>query len=363
MSGVFKSIGKVFKKVVKVVKKVAVPALIIGAVVLTGGAALGALPALGTVLGSVGITGTMASVLGGAISSAAIGAVSNAAMAAATGGNIWKAGVRGGVMGAVTGGIGGGLGLISPNGVLSDMGIGSQGSHIRGLLDQGVALNPKLMAAAQAKGIVAPTGTAPPGFSATAFDPAANTASIGSPIGTPPAQPASQGLLGGAGPQSVVPGSAPQGMVGQAGGVGVTPQGGLLGQVDVMSPIARTLASTAPSTAGSMAQSWIPSAITAGGQLLSGFAQGAAAGKGAKAQAAEARDQYGRISANYGYAPTYARDGKGRISGNSPTGFERIYEYGEPKIAPFEAPFEMADQVGRTPFFQIVNGQVVSSLG
>ena len=42
MSGVFKAVGKVFKGVVKVIKKVALPALAIGAIVLTGGAAIGA---------------------------------------------------------------------------------------------------------------------------------------------------------------------------------------------------------------------------------------------------------------------------------------------------------------------------------
>ena len=50
MSKLLKSIGKVFKKIVKVVKKFALPILAIGAIVLTGGAALGlALPSLGSV--------------------------------------------------------------------------------------------------------------------------------------------------------------------------------------------------------------------------------------------------------------------------------------------------------------------------
>lgn len=151
MSNPFKAIGKAFKAVVKVVKKVAVPALIIGAVVLTGGAALGALPAIGSVLGSIGITGTMASVLGGAISSAAVGAGVGGLTAAISGKDVWS-GIKGGALtGAITGGIAGGLGMISPNGILSDLGVGSQVSHLQGLADAGVATQQQLTQLASLK--------------------------------------------------------------------------------------------------------------------------------------------------------------------------------------------------------------------
>lgn len=122
MSNPFKAVGKVFKKVVKVAKKIAIPALMIGAVVLTGGAALGALPALGTILGSVGISGTLASVLGGAISMGAVGALSGGLIGAATGGGLLKGATKGFLMGAATGGVMGGVGAIGANGVLGGLG-------------------------------------------------------------------------------------------------------------------------------------------------------------------------------------------------------------------------------------------------
>lgn len=105
MSNPLKSIGKVFKKVVKVVKKIALPALAIGAVVLTGGAALGVLPALGGaggLLASIGITGPLAGILTSAASSAAFGAVG----AALTGGSIIKGATTGFILGGAMGGIG-----------------------------------------------------------------------------------------------------------------------------------------------------------------------------------------------------------------------------------------------------------------
>lgn len=166
MSGVFKAIGKVFKKVVKVVKKVAIPALMIGAIVLTGGAALGVLPAMGTMLGGIGISGTLASVLGGAISMGAVGAVTGGLGAAASGKSIWKGAQTGFLVGAATGGVMGGLGAVSANGVLADIGIGagskaaiqtaatatSAAPASTGLLAQGGAVAP----AAVAPGATAP---------------------------------------------------------------------------------------------------------------------------------------------------------------------------------------------------------------
>lgn len=109
MSGVLKSIGRTFKKVVKVMKKVALPVLAIGAVALTGGAALGIIPALGGaggLLASVGISGALGSIITTAASGAAFGALG----AAVTGGNIIKGATKGLVVGGITGGVGAALG-------------------------------------------------------------------------------------------------------------------------------------------------------------------------------------------------------------------------------------------------------------
>lgn len=104
MSGVVKKIGKAFKSIVKVVKKIALPALAIGAVVLTGGAALGVLPALGGaggLLASIGIKGALSTILVSAAKAATFGAIG----AALTGGNIIKGATKGFVVGGVLGGV------------------------------------------------------------------------------------------------------------------------------------------------------------------------------------------------------------------------------------------------------------------
>jgi len=109
MSNPFKAIGKVFKGIVNVVKKIALPVLAIGAVILTGGAALGVLPALGGtggLLASVGIKGALASILTTAASAATFGAVG----AAITGGNIIKGATSGFMAGALMGGVGAAMG-------------------------------------------------------------------------------------------------------------------------------------------------------------------------------------------------------------------------------------------------------------
>lgn len=97
MSGLIKSIGKAFKKIAKVVKKVALPALAIGAVILTGGAAIGALPALSASIGSLGLS----SGLSAALVTAAKGATMGFITSAATGGNP----IKGATTGFVTGGL------------------------------------------------------------------------------------------------------------------------------------------------------------------------------------------------------------------------------------------------------------------
>lgn len=105
MSGIIKGIGKAFRKVVRVVKKIALPALAIGAVVLTGGAALGVLPALGGAGGMLASLG-LGPALTGVLSTAATGATIGAGGALLTGGNIVKGATRGFIGGAITGGIG-----------------------------------------------------------------------------------------------------------------------------------------------------------------------------------------------------------------------------------------------------------------
>ena len=114
MSGIFKAIGKIFKKVIKIVKKVLPYALMIGAVVLTGGAALGILPAVGTVLGGLGLSAGVTSILTGAVISGAVGAGLGAITSAVTGNSILKGATAGFIGGAISGGV---LGAISPTAV------------------------------------------------------------------------------------------------------------------------------------------------------------------------------------------------------------------------------------------------------
>jgi hypothetical protein len=66
-------VGKVFKKVFAVAKKVLPIALAVGAVVLTGGAAIGALPAVGTVIGGLGLSAGVTTALTSAVTMAGWG--------------------------------------------------------------------------------------------------------------------------------------------------------------------------------------------------------------------------------------------------------------------------------------------------
>lgn len=110
MSKIIKGVGKVFKKVIKVAKKVLPIALAVGAVVFTGGAALGLTPtfagAIGGVVAKLGIGGAVAGALTGAVTSAGFGA----ALGGVTGG--MKGMQQGALMGALTGGA---LGALSPS--------------------------------------------------------------------------------------------------------------------------------------------------------------------------------------------------------------------------------------------------------
>jgi hypothetical protein len=101
-----KGLKKVFKKVGKFVKKVALPALAIGAVLLTGGAALGVLPSIGALGSSLGLSAGLTGALSTAATSATIGAVGSAV----TGGNIMKGATTGLITGGVMGAAGSMLG-------------------------------------------------------------------------------------------------------------------------------------------------------------------------------------------------------------------------------------------------------------
>lgn len=109
MSKALKSVGKVFRKVVKPLKKILLPALAIGAVVLTGGAALGVLPGItgiGGLVSSLGLSPAMTGIL----TTAARGAAMGAAGSLLTGKSITKGATMGLVAGGVTGGLGAAFG-------------------------------------------------------------------------------------------------------------------------------------------------------------------------------------------------------------------------------------------------------------
>lgn len=243
MSNPFKAIGKVFKSVVKVVKKVALPALMIGAVVLTGGAALGVLPAVGSVLGSIGISGTLASVLGGAITAGATGALLGGATSALSGGSFWKGATSGFLGGAVTGGLLGGLGVVGPNGIFGSMGHG-----------------------AAAAGQAAATGAINVNSAATA---SAVNGWLGSSTGL--------AATGAAAPVATGAGAMSAGATGAASG-----GGGFLGNLFGSGQGFQLL-----------------------GGLLNGFSAGKEKQAELKAQQQAIRDQYDRIAFNYGYQNVY----------------------------------------------------------
>lgn len=121
MSKIVKGAGKVFKKVVRVTKKVLPYALGAAAIVFTAGAALGvagmaggwsaAAASIGTTIGG---TGTLGTVLTGAITQAGIGAATGAGLAAVTGKNIGKGVRTGAAIGAATGAA---TGLLAPGAV------------------------------------------------------------------------------------------------------------------------------------------------------------------------------------------------------------------------------------------------------
>lgn len=183
MSGVFRAIGKAFKSVVKVIKKVALPVLAIAAVVLTGGAALGALPSLGSIGASLGLSTTLTGILSTAGTSALMGA----GVAAVTGQNI----IKGATAGFITGGVLGGVSAAA-NGLGGAMSAAKAGTQAAGAVGaQGAstaaqAAGATASTAAQATGTLAGTvaqGAAPLAFNAATIAPAALPAVSGGGFG------------------------------------------------------------------------------------------------------------------------------------------------------------------------------------
>ena len=105
--------------------------LAVGAVVLTGGAALGVLPALGGaggLLAGIGISGPLAGIMTSAASAATMGAVTSGL----TGGNIVKGATTGLVVGGLAGGLGAAAGGLGSKAAAAAGGSGSAGGSITG---------------------------------------------------------------------------------------------------------------------------------------------------------------------------------------------------------------------------------------
>lgn len=361
MSGVFRAIGKVFKSVVKVVKKIALPVLMVGAVVLTGGAAIGALPAIGSVLGSIGISGTLASVLGGAISMGAVGAVTGGLKAAITGKDIMKGAVGGFVPGALTGGLLGGVGLISPNGILSDMGVGSTTAHLKGLADTGTLAKfaPNVTQAdLAARGITQPGG----GVSSVTRTGASLTQPnnmVQDTLGVNSQGPGIMGPTSAAPPVAAPASTGSGGLLSMGSGAALPPGFGGAGADIAMTGVGGAGAAAAASGGGSLLSA--PSLLQLGGSIISGFAQGSASKSAAEAEAKALQDQYDRIARNYGVTNTYATDKKGRTIGGAPISQTMDYTYQPQNLAnPNEGLLRSAFVSNyRVPYYQIVGGQVV----
>lgn len=296
MSKVFKKIGKVFKKVAKsTVGKIVIGALMVGAVVLTAGAAI---PAVGSALGmgaggiagTLGLSGTLGAVVSGAVSAGALGAVTGGIMGAATGKGFFKGATGGFLMGAATGGL---LGGISP-------------------------------------GMMGPAGIFGNGFSAAGAGAAAP----------------------GAGSQAAATGGAllPE------GGVGLT-SGALESAVGATVPTATTATTTATTAGSGLLNSTLaPELLKVGGQIISGFAQGKAAEAEMKAKRAAEREEYDRIAYNYGYRNTYANKKDAVPSGQEAWYQYGPMNYEQPNYGLLQQAFASRPQA--VPY-QIVNGQVV----
>lgn len=117
MSSIVKGVSRVFRKVTSSpVVMIGAAVLGIGAVVFTGGAALGLAPmatgwsgAAASITGATGATGALGSAMTGAITQAGYGAAIGAGVSAVTGGNPLQGAAMGAAGGALTGGISGAM--------------------------------------------------------------------------------------------------------------------------------------------------------------------------------------------------------------------------------------------------------------
>lgn len=187
MSGLVKGVGKTFKKVLKVAKVVVPIALAVGAIVLTGGAAMGlALPTWGAAVTSVFGTSALGAIASGAVVSAGYGAAIGAAVGLATGGTkgLVKGAQMGAITGAVTGGITGGMTYTPGQTALQ------QAAAIDPI---GAAVTDGAMHGSEVtKGVGAGTITETP------LDAPAGSASTGTSLSQPVAQSATRGMTAGA---------------------------------------------------------------------------------------------------------------------------------------------------------------------
>ena len=118
----FSNVGKTFKKVFSNPVTAIAATLAIGAIIFTGGAALGLAPlgiaggwgaAASSLFGSMGATGTLGTLLTGAVTQAGYGAVLGGVLGAVTGGSdgLTKGLTTGAIAGGLAGGVMGGLGM------------------------------------------------------------------------------------------------------------------------------------------------------------------------------------------------------------------------------------------------------------
>lgn len=188
MSGVVKGVGKVFRKVLKVAKVVVPIALAVGAVVFTGGAALGlTLPTWGAAVTSVFGTSALGAIASGAVVSAGYGAVIGGATAALTGKSVMKGMQMGAATGAVTGGILGGATYVpGQDAAAQAAAIDPIGNALAGGGEQ--AATAATAGGEQTVGSGAGTITSPP------LDAPAGSASTGTSLSTPVAH-ATKGMV------------------------------------------------------------------------------------------------------------------------------------------------------------------------
>lgn len=203
MSNPLKAIGRVFKKVVKVAKKIALPALAIGAAVLTGGAALGVLPSVGSVLGAGGLG--LSTGLTSVLTTAGQGALGGMLTSAISGKNVLKGASTGFLIGGAAGAVGQALrpaaGAVdvasaskAANSVVdagiqaNNATIGSQIAANAGMPAASQVITPAATTAAQGTGsaiaAAARTAPAPTLSAAPATTPAAGVVSNGQGIGS-----------------------------------------------------------------------------------------------------------------------------------------------------------------------------------